>query len=220
MSVLESADETGTQAIDQGAHHRGRSLDAARGAALQAAALELLSEIGYDRLTMDAVAARAHASKTTIYRRWHGKAELVVDALNGRKGPMIVPDTGSLREDLGALVESSTGSDNVSDAQVMLGLITALARDAELREVFARQFVEPRRFVLKAIFDRAMARGEVPDGRNIDLLISLFPALMIQHLVDTGELPGVAFAQQVMNDVILPLATAPMTSTITSSALP
>jgi AcrR family transcriptional regulator len=219
MSVSETACGAGTAGTDQGPLHRGRSLDAARGAALQAAALELLSEIGYDRLTMDAVAARAHASKTTIYRRWHGKAELVVDALNGRKGPMIVPDTGSLRRDLGALVESSTGSDNVSDTQVMLGLITALASDAELREVFARQFVEPRKVMLRAIFERAMARGEVPDGRNIDLLISLFPALMIQHLVDTGELPGVDFARLVMNDVILPLATAPVASTVTSRTL-
>ncbi len=220
MSVLDTAGEAGTEVLDRGVQHRGRSLDAARGAALQAAALELLGEIGYDRLTMDAVAARAHASKTTIYRRWHGKAELVVDALNGRKGPMIVPDTGSLRQDLETLVESSSGSDNVSDAQVMLGLITALARDAELREVFARQFVEPRKVMFRAIFERAVARGEVPDGRNLDLLISLFPALMIQHLVDTGDLPGIAFAQQVMNDVILPLATAPMASTISSNSRP
>ena len=55
-------------------------------AALRDAALELLAEIGYDRLTIDSVAARAHASKATIYRRWPGKAELVVDALTSLKG--------------------------------------------------------------------------------------------------------------------------------------
>ncbi len=61
--------------------HRGRQLDASRDAALRDAALGLLAEIGYDRLSIDAVAARAKASKMTIYRRWSGKAELVVDAL-------------------------------------------------------------------------------------------------------------------------------------------
>jgi AcrR family transcriptional regulator len=59
-------------------------------------ALELLAEIGYDRLTIDAVAARAHASKPTIYHRWSGKAELVVDALGCLKGAPPLPDTGSL----------------------------------------------------------------------------------------------------------------------------
>jgi AcrR family transcriptional regulator len=58
----------------------GRSLDSSRDLALREAALALLAEVGYDRLTMDAVAARARAGKTTIYRRWPGKAELVVDA--------------------------------------------------------------------------------------------------------------------------------------------
>src|ERR1700734_1414294 len=87
----------------EAAAHRGRQLDATRDAALRDAALELLAEIGYDRLSIDAVAARAKASKMTIYRRWSGKADLVVDALRcpGKTGE--VPDTGSLRGDLQAL---------------------------------------------------------------------------------------------------------------------
>ena len=84
-------------------HHGGRPLDASRDVALRDAALDLLAEIGYDRLTIDSVAARAHASKTTIYRRWSGKAELIVDALNSLKGSHPVPDTGSLRGDLEAI---------------------------------------------------------------------------------------------------------------------
>ena len=89
----------------QGGHgirHRGHPLDTSRDAAIRDAALDLLSEIGYDRLTMDAVAARAHASKATIYRRWQGKAALVVDALNCSKGSMLEPDTGSLAGDFAA----------------------------------------------------------------------------------------------------------------------
>ena len=63
-------------------------------------ALELLAEIGYDKLTIDAVAERAHASKATIYRRWSNKAELVVEALGTQQPNFEVLDTGSLEGDL------------------------------------------------------------------------------------------------------------------------
>ena len=64
------------------------------------AALEVLGEVGYDRLTMDAVAQRAKASKATLYRRWNSKATLVVDGLARQKPLPPVPDTGDLRSDL------------------------------------------------------------------------------------------------------------------------
>src|SRR5512147_2749500 len=64
------------------------------------AALEVLGEVGYDRLTMDAVAQRAKASKATLYRRWSSKARLVVEALARTKGVPEIPDTGDLRTDL------------------------------------------------------------------------------------------------------------------------
>ena len=68
------------------------------------ATLEILVEAGYDRLTMDAVATRARASKATLYRRWNGKATLVIDALMSQKAPLVAPvDTGSLRGDLLAM---------------------------------------------------------------------------------------------------------------------
>src|SRR5690242_17158347 len=81
----------------------GRSRDASRDDVLRRAALDLVTEIGYDRMTMDAVAARAGAGKATVYRRWSSKAELVGDALAHEHGDGEVPDTGSLRGDLAAL---------------------------------------------------------------------------------------------------------------------
>src|ERR1700677_2004443 len=117
------------------AAHRGRQLDATRDAALREAALELLAEIGYDRLSIDAVAARARASKMTIYRRWSGKAELVVDALRCLKKPRPMPDTGSLRGDLTAMAGSSESPDARFDAKLVLGMVSALARNPELRQV-------------------------------------------------------------------------------------
>jgi AcrR family transcriptional regulator len=194
--------------VGHGVRHRGHPLDVSRDVAIREAALDLLSEIGYDRLTMDAVAARAHASKATIYRRWQGKAALVVDALNCSKGSMLEPDTGSLAGDFAALGHASCSQESRLNAQIMLGLITALAHDAELRDVFRERLIEPRTKVIRAIFEHAVARGEVSPERNLDLLVSLFPALMIQQVLITGQLPDQDFSQHVINDVILPLATA------------
>jgi AcrR family transcriptional regulator len=83
-------------------------LDSSRQAAIMEAALEGLAERGYDLLTMDEIAARAHAGKGALYRRWPSKAALVADAVltwRDRLGPVTVPDTGSLRGDIEALLE-------------------------------------------------------------------------------------------------------------------
>ena len=188
--------------------HRGRSLDASRDVVLRETAIELLAEIGYDRLTMDAVAARAHASKATIYRRWPDKAALVVDALNCMKGSMTIPDTGSLIGDLTAITQWSTNTENRADARLMLGLMTSLAHDPSLRAAFQERIVEPRTRLLREVFARAVTRGEISADRNIDMLATLYPSMLFRRLMVTGELPDRQFSVDVMNDVILPLATA------------
>lgn len=181
-------------------------MDSSRDLALREAALALLGEVGYDRLTMDAVAARAGAAKTTIYRRWPSKAELVVDALHSLKGAHDVPDTGSLREDLHALAADIVGAKNNVGA-LTVGLVNALSHDAELRQAFQHTFVTPRLAAFRTLFERAVARGEMSPGRDLDLLARLFSALGLQHLVLSGTLPDVAWARHTVDEVILPLAT-------------
>jgi AcrR family transcriptional regulator len=187
----------------------GRYLDSSRDLALREAALAVLAEVGYDRLTMDAVAARAGAAKTTIYRRWRDKADLVVDALNNLKGVPDTPDTGSLRQDLRALAESITSAESRFGVQVTTGMVSALARDAGLRRVFWENFLAPRMAGFRTVFERAEARGEMPEGHDLDLLASLFPALVLQQLLMPGEPPDARFAGQIMDEVVYPLATAP-----------
>jgi AcrR family transcriptional regulator len=198
-----------TRKAGEPAAHRGRTLDTRRDVALREATIELLSEIGYDRLTIDAVAARARSSKATIYRRWPGKAEWVVDALTSLKGAPLVPHTGSLQGDLEAIAQNSASADNLLDARLMIGLITALAHDAELRQVFRERLIDPHTESLKQVFAQAVERGEVAPHRNLDLLVAVYPAMMQRHLLLSGELPDARFAQQVIDDVIMPLATAP-----------
>ncbi|HEY1701897.1 MAG TPA: TetR/AcrR family transcriptional regulator [Trebonia sp.] len=202
-------DRVPSQEAGEAASHRGRRLDASRDAVLRDAALELLAEIGYDRLSIDAVAARARASKMTIYRRWSGKAELVIDAITSLRKPGEIPDTGTLRGDLEAMMRGSDSPDARFDAQLVLGLVTALARDPELRLVIREHLLGQGGIRLRRIFERAVARGEIPPDRNLDLLVSVFPALVIHRLLIFGELPDASFTTQVVNDLILPLATAP-----------
>jgi hypothetical protein len=148
----------------------------------------------------------------TIYRRWSGKAELVVDALSCLRKPGEVPDTGSLRGDLQALASRSDNPDVRFDAKLMLGLVSALARNPELRQVVREQFIGRGGVRLRQVFERAVARGEIPQDRNLDLLISVFPAMAIHHLLIFGELPDASFTAQVMDELILPLAAAPLSS--------
>jgi AcrR family transcriptional regulator len=188
-------------------HRGGRYLDSSRDPLLREAALAVLAEVGYDRLTMDAVAARAGAAKTTIYRRWRDKAELVVDALDNLKGIPEVPDTGSLRQDLCVLAESTAGAQGKFGAQMMIGMVNVVAHDAGLRRVFQEKFLAPRMAGFRKVFEQAMARGEMPGGHDLDLLAQLFPGLALQHLVMSGELPDTRLAAQIMNEVVYPLAT-------------
>ena len=102
------------------------------------ATLELLIEVGYDRLTMDAVAADARASKATLYRRWTSKADLVVDALVWLKScmPHDVPNTGTLRGDLLSMACTEGGLTDRMPLAVFGALITAMQRDEDLARAF------------------------------------------------------------------------------------
>lgn len=203
-----SATPAEVTAEEVGRHRGGRHLDPSRDDALRRAAMELLAEVGYDRLTMDEVAARAHAGKTTIYRRWPSKAELVVDALRCAKGSPEFPDTGSLRGDLAAVIKRMTSADNRFDARVTIGVVNAVTRDDELRRVFRERVFGPRMAGMRAVFERAVARGEMPDGHDFDLLASVFHALAMHYLLTHGQMPKTAFAQRIVDHVLLPLATS------------
>ncbi len=189
-------------------HGGGRHLDSSRDDALRAAALRLLGEIGYDRLTVDAIAACAGAGKATIYRRWSGKAELVVDALSSQKPSIVLPDTGTLAGDLAELSRRTTGGGRQLDTSLMIGLVSALPHDPELRDVFRERLVEPHVRGLATIFQRAIERGEIGPLANLDVIVSILPALVLHRLLVAGIAPDQEFIETVVNDVILPLVLA------------
>ncbi|MGH8938481.1 MAG: TetR/AcrR family transcriptional regulator, partial [Actinomycetes bacterium] len=118
---------------------------AGRDTAICDATLALLAEVGYDRMSMDAVAARAHASKATIYRRWPGKRELVLDALRGRAERTAVPaDTGSLRSDLLATFRAMSDEFGDEEAELMAGVLHAMRCSPELGACVRDQVFESK----------------------------------------------------------------------------
>jgi AcrR family transcriptional regulator len=191
---------------------RGRHLDESRDPDIMRAALELLSESGYDRLTMEAVAARAKAGKATLYRRWPSKAELVVDAVTCLKGPAHArnADTGSLRGDLRASFLGAYKELDEFQIGVISGLLTSLRRNPDLAKVFEERFVAQSMRILAAIFTRARERGEVADGHDIELLAAVGPAILFHRLLLTGKPLTREFIGRVIDEVILPLAGNPL----------
>lgn len=192
---------------EQTSHVPGRKRDASRDDALCRAALEVLAEVGYDRLTIDAVAARAGAGKATCYRRWAGKPELVVDAVGRMKAAPELPDTGTLRGDLVALTCHFHDPEDAFKNDVQAGLVSGLVRDAKLREVFTERFIMPRKAVFRAVFERAIERGEIPPIPQYELLSDVVPSMVFHRLILTGRAPDAAFVQSVLDHIVLPLVT-------------
>ncbi|MEE4544860.1 TetR/AcrR family transcriptional regulator [Streptomyces sp. V4-01] len=184
----------------------GRKRDASRDDDLCRAALELLAEVGFGRLTIDAVAARAGAGKATVYRRWPGKAELVVDALSRMKAAPDRVDTGSLRGDLVEFAGHLDSGDDPFQTSVTAGLVSSLVHDADLRAAFAERFIAPRKRILRTMFERAVARGEIPSRPDFGPLADVLPALAIHRMITTGLAPDSAFALTLIDQVVLPLA--------------
>ena len=178
--------------------------------AILAAVVELLGEAGYEAMTMDAVAARAHASKTTIYRRWPGKPELVKAAVDGYVAGRlpISADTGSLRGDLMAVMRAMRGHLTDEFLAMMSGLLHAMRTDPELAGVLRSHLAEDYSAALP-IIRRAAGRGEVPAGAEETLAKTtheLIEAQLFRQMA-LGAPFDEQFSRHVVDDLVLPVLT-------------
>ncbi len=173
------------------------------------ATLEVLSEVGYDRLTMDAVATAARASKATLYRRWNGKTDLVIEALLSQKGPLSAPDTGSLRGDL--LATFCAGDGGLTDPQTIAtfaSVLTAIGTDEEFAGAFRERVLAPKIAISHQIFERARARGEVRDDLDLEIFAPALAGIVLHRTFLLGELPTPEVITSVVDQIILPAALA------------
>ena len=170
------------------------------------AVFELLGEVGYDRMSMDAVATRARASKATIYRGWPSKPELVMDAIEHRYGGKAeTPDTGTLRGDLYAQLTTVCAAASGVDGDVFTGLLTAATHNAELAEVMHRCAYESKHEMYESMLKRAVDRGEPFDGTRADLLHEVMHAMVTsRRMWHNGPLDE-EFVARLVDSVLLPI---------------
>jgi len=171
------------------------------------ATLAVLTEVGYDRLTMDAVASRAKASKATLYRRWNGKEALVVDALLSVHEAITPVDTGSLRGDLLASFCGLGGLTDMTSVGTFAAVLTAITHDPGFAEAFRVEVIGPKADLSRMIFRRAQDRGEIPADVDIDLLAPALAGIVLHRMFLMGELPDEALITRVVDQIILPAAT-------------
>jgi AcrR family transcriptional regulator len=185
---------------------RPPGLHADRDPQIYAAALALLREIGYERMAIDAVAARARVSKATIYRRWPGKPQMVADALRNHKFEVHVPvDTGTLRGDLLAMLRAAARI-CTADASLMLAVAFAMQSNPELGRLMRDHVLPAKRMESEGIIDRAVARGEIaPDDRVRELFHGLAPALLMSRLAAEGLPVDDEYLRCVVDHVLLPV---------------
>lgn len=190
----------------------GRPRDETRDAAILAATIAVLQDVGYDRLTIDAVASKAKASKATVYRRWPNKAALVVDAMAslkpvpepGAEPPCLFPDTGSLRGDLLAGLAAMSDKLSTDEGKLMLAVMTAQSRDPELAAAMRDSATEKARSC-ETVVDRAVRRGELTSSVSATAFAEVIPAVMYNRLLVTGLPLDQEFITHVVDDIALRL---------------
>jgi AcrR family transcriptional regulator len=157
-----------------------------RGAAIEAT-LDLIAEHGIRGLTTDAVAERAGISKATMYRRWRSKDALVVDAVASLVSEIRIPDTGSLREDVRALLRDAVKLYADSrPARLIPNLVAEMARSPAVADAVRSGFLAQRRAALATVLDRGRARGELRPDVDTDLCLDLLGGVVYYRFLITG----------------------------------
>lgn len=174
-----------------------------------------LIEVGYDRMTFDAVAGKVRASKATLYRKWPTKADLVVSALEhlkaqGGEDPHGLPDTGSLAGDL-TFHFCDDQEFNEKSTLLFGAVVSAIHRDAELTSVFNERFMKPRMAQLRDVVIRAQHRGEVGEDADVDQLAGILPSAIAYRVMTTGQCPDEPFITSTIDQVMLPACRASVT---------
>lgn len=186
----------------------GRKRDASRDAAILTAAIDVMVEVGYDRLTVDMVAARARAGKGAVYRRWPSKVEMVLDAVAQMKSGTVdlsdLPDTGSLRGDMLALFKPRSAEDTERLMRAIAGLAAMLAQQPDIADAGHDALIEPWVDANRILIERAVSRGEATSTVDIEVVAQVIPSFagyrtLIQHLPFTRE-----YLVGLLDNVVLP----------------
>ncbi|MBO2446246.1 TetR/AcrR family transcriptional regulator [Actinomadura barringtoniae] len=143
------------------------------------ATLDLLAEeSGVAGVSIEAVAARAGAGKTTIYRRWSNKEALIVDALASVKAPLTRPAGESVREDLLAIARSMRSERHRQHAKCFWNVVGSAEKHPELYARYREHVIEPRREIMREVLRRGVERGEVRADLDLEVAIAMLTGSM------------------------------------------
>jgi AcrR family transcriptional regulator len=183
-----------------------------------AAAADLISERGVSNLNIEEVAARSGVAKTTIYRHWPERASLIVDTMRSSFEHVGTPDTGSLRGDLAAFFGGLIRADlSGRVGRIIPCLIDAASRDPEI-ELLMDRISEERQRPIRAIVDRAQARGELPPDLDPDVVVGTIVGPIVFRKVIWRQPVDPEYLDGCLDVVVAGLqATAPRARTSTST---
>jgi AcrR family transcriptional regulator len=189
----------------------GRPVDASRWspreAEFLAVTLQLLQQNGYDRLTLDAVATTAQASKATVYRRWPTKAELVLAAfIEGVRQAAVPPDTGTLRGDLLALGDIILEQTH-QHSGTLRAVLVEVSNNPALNEAMQHEFVDQRRALLRYVLQQAVNRGEIDGAAISDELWDVLPGYLIFRSIIQNRPPSTDTVRALVDEVLIPSLT-------------
>lgn len=173
---------------------------------LYEAVVELLREVGYEALTMDAVAARTRSSKATLYRQWKGKPELVATALRHFKAVSAADiDTGSLAGDLHELVRRHDEAETKRDQELMRGLAHAAFRNEDLFRALRELLIEPELVSFGTLVQRAVDRGELAaDNPARDFVPHMLFGSALARPIIEGIDPDPEYSHRYIDAVVVP----------------
>ncbi|WP_326643646.1 TetR/AcrR family transcriptional regulator [Nonomuraea fuscirosea] len=205
----DSADSPPRPAADsagRSTRRRGEALTRA----IYRAAFEELARHGYDALAFDKLAPRAGTGKSVLYRRWPGPAELLLDAMNDPVEGFAdspVPDTGTLRGDLLALLGGLARVLDEPRGRAIIPLLTDRGRPPQLHDAVRTLVIVPHQDILIGRLRAAAERGEADPAAVTPLIASVGPRLILTETMQKGHVSEEDVVA-VVDDVLLPL-TAP-----------
>ncbi|WP_435642997.1 TetR/AcrR family transcriptional regulator [Streptomyces sp. H49] len=193
----------------------GRPRSAAADAAILAATREALVELGWSKLTLQDVATRAGVAKTTLYRRWAGKNELVVDAVAELFDELRLPDRGSLAADIeGVVLQFAALLDRPECRSGLMAVVAESTRDDLLRERIRASIVQRQKRLVLEGRARATERGELPPepedeeeaARTVDLTFDVVAGAVVHRTLVSGKPADEAWVRSFVRVLLLGLA--------------
>ena len=167
---------------DNKSQGRPRSVESHR--AILKATLELLAEVGYARISIEGIASRAKVGKSTIYRRYKGKEELVADAIENIREEVIIPDTGNIWTDIDALIENAARiTFNPLGKQAVAKIISSASSNPEFARIYSEKYLQPRKEAFAVVIKRAKARKQVRVDLDANFVFDVMSGMMLYGLI-------------------------------------